>query len=545
VLFIIPHQHNKFAVPSQITTTATGIRETTSASAINLADIVSSALIPRKCYGTVTVRLPRPPQLGQAIIKFHSTGINPGEVMRQLKIGTSSVRGVVGEPLTPELIVDFACAFGAYCDGGLVVIGRDTRRSSIMLRAAVLSSLLSSGCSVVDLGICPTPLISFAVRSMGAAGGLSITGSHNDVRWNALKFIGPDGALFNAVSSEEIMDIYHAGEYTHVGWDKLQMWTRPPDLIDQYITHLCSALDVERIRARRFRVVVDFCNGTGLPVITRLLLALGCELIPLNEEPGDDFAHAPAPTTTNMRQLAALLRYLEADLGAAINIDGDRIGFVTAAGVPLSEEHTLPLVANYLLRQRGMHSDTPNSLHGVVTNLSSSGMIDEVARAVAQPVIRTLIGEGHVIDRALMELALIAGEGSGGVAVLPTVTTFDGFLTLGIVLEAMAASGDSLQALVDRLPRFYMRKGTIACPPNLIYQVLDGFRTRYANEALDTTEGVRVTWEHAWMHIRASNTEPLLRIIVEANDAERADELYDEVMVHAHRIAFGNTARIG
>lgn len=456
--------------------------------------------------------------------------------MRQLKIGTSSVRGVVGETLTPELLVDFACAFGTYCDGGTVVIGRDTRQSSTMLRAAALSSLLSTGCKVIDLGISATPLVSFAVRELRAAGGLSITGSHNDSRWNALKFIGPDGSLLNAVNSEELLDIYHATEFTRVPWDHLQPWTPAPDLLERYLQHLLTALDVERIRAQHFRVAMDFCNGTGATVAVPLLEALGCTLIPLNEEPGSEFAHPPAPTAANMRQLAALLRYLDADLGAAINIDGDRIGFVTAAGEPLSEEHTFPLVAEHLL------SRTPGP---VVTNLSTSRMIDEVARSYGQSVIRTLIGEGHVVDKALAEHAVIAGEGSGGVAMPPASATFDGFLALGAVLEAMAATGESLAALADRLPQYFMRKGTLACSPDIVYQVLDGFRESFPGQAMNLTEGIRVDWEDAWLHIRASNTEPLLRIIVEATEATRADAIFNEVTTNAHRMAFGNVTRVG
>jgi len=456
--------------------------------------------------------------------------------MRQLKIGTSSVRGVVGETITPELIVDFACAFGTYCDGGTVVIGRDTRQSSTMLRAAVLSSLLSTGCHVIDLGVTPTPIISFAVQELQAAGGLSITGSHNDSRWNALKFLGPDGMLLNAVNSEEVLDIYHAAEFTRVPWDGLQQWTTAPDMLDRYLAHLLAALDVERISQQHFRVAVDFCNGTAAPVVSRLLEALGCTLIPLNEEPDSEFAHPPAPTTGNMRQLAALLRYVDADLGAAINIDGDRIGFVTAAGVPLSEEHTFPLLADYLLSRH------PGP---VVTNLSTSRMIDEVARGYGQPVIRTLIGEGHVVDRALAEHAAVAGEGSGGVAVPPTAVTFDGFLVLGKVLEAMAVTGESLEALADRLPLFAIRKGTLACPPDQVYQVLEGFRTAFPNQTVDLTEGIRVEWDDAWLHLRASNTEPLLRIIVEATRAARAEELFDETMAQAQRMAFGNVTRVG
>lgn len=455
--------------------------------------------------------------------------------MRQLKIGTSSVRGVVGESLTPELIVDFASAFGAWCDGGTVVIGRDTRRSSDMLRAAALSSLLSAGCKVLDLGVCPTPLVSFAARELGTAGGLSITGSHNDGRWNALKFLGPDGALLNAVNSEELLDIYHARDYLRVPWDGLRGWEpAPEDISSRYLLHLLAVLDVNAIRARGFRVAVDFCNGATAPLISRLLDSLGCALIPLNEQPDGNFAHAPAPTAENMRQLSALMRHLDVHLGAAINIDGDRIGFVTADGDPLTEEHTLPLVAARMLARR------PGP---VVTNLSTSRMVEAVAREYGQPVIRAMIGEGHVVGRALAERATVVGEGSGGVAILPTATTFDAALTLAIVLEAMAVSGASLAELAARLPRYAMRKGTVSCPPNLVYHVLEGFHDHYKHTKPDLTEGIRAAWHDAWVHVRASNTEPLLRIVAEADTDARADEVFDSAMTFANRAALGNAGR--
>src|SRR5512143_2097954 len=174
--------------------------------------------------------------------------------LRELKIGASGVRGVVGDALTPELIVNFACAFGTWCGGGGVVIGRDTRRSSPALRAAVISGLLSTGCEVIDLGICPSPLVSFAVRELAAAGGICITGSHNDARWNALKFVGPDGVLLNAVKSEELLDIYHAASFLTASWSELRAVVEAPDVVDRYEEQILASLDAEAIRGRKFKV---------------------------------------------------------------------------------------------------------------------------------------------------------------------------------------------------------------------------------------------------------------------------------------------------
>ena len=452
--------------------------------------------------------------------------------MRQLKIGTSSVRGVVGESLTPEMIVDFAAAYGEYCDSGVVVIGRDTRQSSHMLRAAAISGLLSTGCRIVDLGVAPTPVVSFAIRDIQAAGGLSITGSHNDMQWNALKFIGADGALLNSVASEELLDLYHAGSFHHVEWYDLQGWEDAPQLLDRYLDHLLATIDVAKIRAQKLRVAVDFCNGSGTQVVTRLMQELGCTLLPLNEVEESEFAHPPAPTIKNMRQLSTLMRYLEADLGVALNIDGDRIGLVMSDGTALSEEYSFPIIADYLL------SRNPGP---IVTNYSTSAMIDEVARKYHQPVVRTFIGEGYVLDKAFSEQAVVAGEGSGGIAILPQVTTFDAFYSLALLLEAMAVTGESLQALAERLPVYFMRKGVLACPPNMIYQVLEGVREHFCNDTVDNSEGVMVKFADARMHVRASNTEPLLRIQVEAEKEERSLAIFEEVMEVAQQIAFGHS----
>lgn len=448
--------------------------------------------------------------------------------MRQLKIGTSGVRGVVGDALTPELIVNFACAFGTWCDGGPVVLGRDTRRSSSMLRAAVVSGLLSCGCEVIDLGVSHTPLISFAVRELGAAGGISITGSHNSARWNALKFIGADGALLNAVKSEELLDIYHASQFLSAGWNELKPVACAPSVIERYLEHLLSALDMEAIAARKFRVAVDFCNGAAAPVTARYLQALGCTLMPLNEEPGGEFAHAPAPTAANMRQLAALMTCLKADIGAAMNIDGDRIGFVTAEGKALSEEYALPLAAQTRLARR------PGP---IVTNLSTSRMVDSVAAEYGQPVIRTLVGEGYVMDDGIEQSAVLAGEGSGGIAALPATMTFDALLTLGLVLEGAAATGESLAERAAGLPVTSMHKGELASPPDAVHKTLEGFRDRYADRNPNCTDGVRVDWDDAWLHVRASNTEPLVRVVCESADAVRAEQIYSDAMTFARRLA--------
>jgi phosphomannomutase len=446
--------------------------------------------------------------------------------MRELKISTSWVRGVVGDALTPELVVHFAAAFGTWVDGEAVVIGRDTRRSSNMLRAAVCAGLMSPGCEVIDLGVCPTPLVSFAVRELGCAGGISITGSHNDSEWNALKFVGPDGALLNSVRGEELLDIYHASTFAAASSDRLMPVTGAPQIQDRYLEHLLATLNTDPIRQRKFTVAMDFCNGACAGLAERFLRELNCKLLPIHAQPREVFAHPPAPTPSNMGTLVSEMRRSRADLGAAVNIDGDRIAFVTGEGFPLSEEFTLPLAALGRLARR------PGP---VVTNLSTSRMIEFVAREYGQKVIRTFVGESYVMDRGFEEGAVLAGEGSGGAGALPATTTFDALLTLGLILETLAGTNSTLTTLAGKLPHLAMRKGELPCEPDQAHRALEALRVAYQDRSPDCTDGVRVEWEDAWMHARVSNTEPLLRVIVEAEGEDRADCLFEEAMIFARR----------
>jgi len=447
--------------------------------------------------------------------------------MHELKIGTSWVRGIVGETLTPELVVDFACAFGSWAEGAPVVIGRDSRPSSTMFRSAVVAGLLSPGCEIVDLGLCPTPMVSFAVREWGCGGGIAITGSHNSYRWNALKFIGPDGTPLNPVRSRELFDIYHGSTFLTASRDRLPSVATDWEIADRYVEHLLNCLDVDRIRKQNFRLAVDFCNGACFSVTRRFLEELGCELHSLNHDSNSKFAHAPSPTRENMSQLSTFVGSLDVDLGAAINVDGDRVAFVTEKGIPLSSEVTLPLAArNRLARRPGP----------VVTNLSTSRMIDAVAREAGQKVLRTPVGESHVIDRGFDEGATIVGEGSGGVAALPVASTFDGVLTVGLVLESMALQGKTLTRLASDLVSFDMRKGAVRCHPVQAYRTLESLRRYYSPRSPDLTDGLRIDWDDAWIHIRASSTEPVLRIIVEAGGEKRAKTIFDEAMSKAREL---------
>ncbi len=452
--------------------------------------------------------------------------------MKQLKIGSSWIRGIVGNGLTPELVTDFACAFGTYLDARPIVLARDTRRSSPMLASAAVAGLLSTGAHVLNAGVCPTPIAQYLVRRKRAGGGLVVSGSHNDFRWNALKFINADGALLNPVQGEELLDLYHAGEFTKAPWDRLGREITINDYVPEYLAATVGRLDVASIRQARFRVVLDLGNGTCGTAAAAFFSMLGCRPILINEETEGDFARDPAPTPANMRQLASLLKHLETDVGFAVNTDVDRVGLVTDRGEALSEECTLPLVADHLLRDSG---------HVVVTNLSTSQMIERVVEARNGRLVRTKIGEGNVVFRSLNEHALLGGEGSGGVAYLPIVHGFDGYLVMGLVLEAMAQSGRGISELAANLPSFCMRKGVVPCAPDRVYYALEEIRRLYRDQAIDLSDGVRVAWPGRWLHVRASNTEPILRIIAEGEDEDQLDRLFADTVGIVNTVVHGKS----
>src|SRR3982751_3075178 len=290
--------------------------------------------------------------------------------MKPLKIGITGVRGVVGETFTPELVVGFAQGFGTYLDSGRVLVCRDTRSSGPMVRSAVLAGLLAAGCEVVDLGVCPTPSLQLAVRQLEADGGISITAGHNPEPWNALKFVRADGLYLNALQADELLDIFHQGEFAKATWENIRSAVEERDAITHHLEALACAFDVEAIKARRLTVAVDCCNSSCSYLSPRWLAALGCEVLAVNDDPSAPFPHAPEPTRRTMAQLRAVVKAGRADVGFAHDADGERLGIVTGEGEILGEEATLPLCAEIQLgRESG----------AVVTNVSTSGAIERVA----------------------------------------------------------------------------------------------------------------------------------------------------------------------
>lgn len=440
--------------------------------------------------------------------------------MNSLKIGISGVRGVVGETFTPELAVAFAQAFGAYLDSGRILICRDTRSSGPMVRAAVLSGLLAAGCEVLDLDVCPTPSLQLAVPWLGAEGGISITAGHNPEPWNALKFVRADGLYLNAAQADELLDLYHQAEFAKATWERIRTKVERVDAVAHHLETLARAFDVEAIRARRLSVAVDCCNSSCSLLSPRWLEALGCDVLAVNDDPAAPFPHAPEPGGRGMAQLRAVVLAGRAHVGFAHDADGERLGLVTETGEMLSEEMTLAVAAEIVLRRE---------VGAVVTNVSTSMSIERVAARHGANVLRTPVGQAYVSEAMVEAGAVVGGEGSGGVVIPRVQWTHDSAAAVGLILEHVALTGEPVSALAAAVPRFAMLKHNLAVEPDRIHSLLQRMRDELEREKLDydETDGIKVSWPDGWAHVRVSNTESMIRVIAEAEDPERAHELLD------------------
>lgn len=441
--------------------------------------------------------------------------------MKPLKIGITGVRGIVGETLTPELIVEFAQAFGTYLDASKILVCRDTRPSGLMVRSAVWAGLLAVGCEVIDLGICPTPSLQLAIGNLQASGGISITAGHNPANWNALKFVRGDGLYLSAMQAEELLDIYHQGEFAKATWDHMQTRIESRDAIAYHIEKLKSVFDVEAIRARKLTVAVDCCNGACALFSPRWLEELGCTVLSVNDDITAPFPHSPEPKRETMAQLRAVVKAGKADIGFAHDANGERLGIVLETGEPLSEEATLAIAADIKLQQQS---------GAVVTHISTSSVIEKIAARYGAQVIRTPVGQSYISEAMLEHQAVIGGEGNGAVVIPEVHYTNDGAATMSLILAHLATSGKRISEMAANIPKTVMLKRYVPVEPQLLFSKLNDARHKIQSAdatSIDFSDGIKLTWPDGWVHIRASNTESMLRVIAEADDEQRARDLLD------------------
>jgi phosphomannomutase len=435
-----------------------------------------------------------------------------------LMVGVSGVRGQVGTTLTPERIGAFAAQFGSWAlsagHSRSVVVGRDSRVSGPMFRRAVVAALQSVGCDVIDVGLVPTPTVQLAVEHHHAAGGLAITASHNPIEWNALKFIAPSGLFLSADEGAAM----RATGIRRASWDHLGQVCTDAHAIGRHLERILSIpyLDVAAIRARQFHVALDCVRGAGATIMPALLDRLGCRVTGINLETDGRFPRPPEPVAENLGDLEALVRETRADVGLAVDPDVDRLALVDETGHAIGEDYTLALAVSYVLG----HQPGP-----VVTNLSTSRVVDDAAARVGGAVTRAPVGEVNVAIAMRSAGAVIGGEGNGGVILPALHLGRDAPAGTALLLGLMAESGLTLSALVARQPRYSIVKEKLERPAGALTAVYDALRHGFPDATVDTQDGIRLAWPDRWLHVRPSGTEPIVRVIAEAPTAPEARAL--------------------
>lgn len=433
-----------------------------------------------------------------------------------LKIGISGVRGIVGEALTPQLVTSFAAAFGTHIGAGPVLVGTDSRPSRDMVKQAATAGLLSVGCAPVDLGILPVPSLQHHIRHVGALGGICVTASHNPIEWNALKFFGADGILLRPRQAAELTDLYHQGSYPRVGGPELSAIRCDATAIAAHRATVLASVDVEAIRRRRFRVAVDCCNGAASVATLEFLRELGCEVVSIYTNPDEPFPHNPEPVPANIGDLCRLVRDSGADIGFVQDADADRLSTVLAGGEPMGEEATLAVATRHFLAR----TQCP-----VAVNVSTSRMIDDVAAERGCRVVRARVGEVNVVEKMIESGARIGGEGNGGIISLGVNPCRDSFVGMSLILEAMALEEAGIADLRSRIPSYAFVKDKISVPSHQVATSLRRFQDAHRGDLVDLTDGIKVIWSNRWLHVRSSNTEPIIRVIAEAPEPEEARSL--------------------
>ncbi len=441
-----------------------------------------------------------------------------------LIVSVSGARGVVGEGLTAPVAAGLAAALGTHLGAGEVVLGRDSRVSGPVIQRAVAAGLQAVGCHVVTVGIAATPTIQNMVRELDAVGGVAVTASHNPAEWNALKLIGPGGAFLAGSAVDEVKRTFYEDRCAFRRFDGLGQLRNDDSATERHLQRILQLdfLDREAIAARRLKVVVDCTNGAGGVILPKLCRRLGADVAELHCEPTGLFPRGPEPVAEHLFELAAKVKDLGADLGLATDPDVDRLSLVSASGRALGEEMTLPIAAQFVLKR--------NPGADLVTNVSTSMAIDAVAALFGGRVHRTPVGEANVVERMREVDAVLGGEGNGGV-ILPAVgLARDACTGAALVLQHLTDWGGTLDSLVETFPRFTILKEKLPAGQVDLETIAQSLVQAEGGGELDFTDGAKVIWPDRWVHLRNSNTEPIIRVIAEARDRAQASALIERAV---------------
>ncbi|TDK44302.1 phosphoglucosamine mutase [Algoriphagus formosus] len=445
----------------------------------------------------------------------------------------SGIRGTIGgkagEGLTPIDVVKFTAAYGAWVlektGNSKIVIGRDARLSGEMVSKLVSATLQGLGIHVIDLGLSTTPTVELAVPAEKAGGGIILTASHNPIQWNALKLLNAKGEFISDAEGKDILEKAETEGFSFAEVKKLGAYTAIDDYLDRHIQHVLDLelVDVEAIKARGFKVVVDAVNSTGGIVVPKLLKALGVEVV---EEmyctPDGHFPHNPEPLPENLRDISQKLEKGNFDLGIVVDPDVDRLALINEDGSPFGEEYTLVAVADYVL------SHTKGN---TVSNLSSTRALRDVTERHGGTYTAAAVGEVNVVSQMKAVDAVIGGEGNGGIIYPTSHYGRDALVGIGLFLTHLAKFGKSISRLRATYPNYYISKNKIELTPEInVDKILSEIREKYKKQPINDIDGVKIEFEKEWVHLRKSNTEPIIRIYAESDSESKAEHLAKKIM---------------
>ena len=451
----------------------------------------------------------------------------------------SGIRGTIGgkpgEGLTPLDIVKFSAAYGAWVlensDQKKIVIGRDARLSGEMVTQLVTQTLLGMGLDVVDLGLSTTPTVELAVPRENAGGGIIVTASHNPIQWNALKLLNEQGEFISDSEGQEVLQKAATDDFLFAEVRKLGTYSKKDDYLDYHIQHVLDLelVDRDAIAERKFKIVVDCVNSTGGLAVPKLLKALGVELVEeLFCEPSGEFPHNPEPLPEHLRDISLKLENGNYDLGIVVDPDVDRLAFLNEDGSFFGEEYTLVAVADYVLSQK-----TGNT----VSNLSSTRALRDVTDKRGGQYEAAAVGEVNVVNQMKATDAIIGGEGNGGVIYPESHYGRDALVGIGLFLTHLAKFGKTASRLRASYPNYFISKNKIELTPTInVDGILDRIKLKYQKYPINTLDGVKIEFDKEWVHLRKSNTEPIIRIYSESETSATADHLANKIMLDIKEI---------
>lgn len=446
--------------------------------------------------------------------------------MSEIIASVSGVRGIYGDNLTPQNISKFVSAYAEYCKKNSkskkIVVGRDGRLHGEIISNLVMNNLLLSGFEVIYIGVAPTPTVQISTKALKAAGGIAVTASHNPQQWNGLKFLNSAGTFLEPSEVEKFLSIAEKGIFKYVPVNEIKKVTFDLSWLDKHINKVLNLkiIDAKKIKKRKFKVVLDAVNSAASIIAPNLLRKLGCEVVELFCDGSGIFPHTPEPIPENLKQLCSAVKKHKADVGFAIDPDSDRLVIITEKGEPYIEENTIVTAVNQVLRK----SKSKNK--SVCVNLSTTRAVDDIAKLHGAKSYRSAVGEINVVKEMKKRKSIIGGEGSGGIIYPELHYGRVALCGIALILQEFAESGMTVSEYKNALPQYYISKAKIENVKNPD-KILTTVVKKYKNSdcRITTIDGVKLDFPDYWIHLRKSNTEPIIRIITEAKSRKDADTI--------------------